>query len=237
MQNSNIREWYNDFSLSQIRTSVNLRHYSIINKLISSGLKKDSKTLEIGCGIGTLTGLILNYVSKGRVLGVDISDESIKIARQRLGESARLELIISDMKNFQYPNNFDFIVLPDVLEHIPLENHDELFETIGRLTHENSKILIHIPHPRALDYYRLHNPELLQIIDQSIEAISLVNSASKANFILKKYEAYCLFSTEPDYVYLEFEKNKNQIPKNISKTKIILKKIKLRTKYFLNLMS
>ncbi len=235
MQNSDVKEWYNDFTVSQIKTSVNLRHYSIISKLIQSGLKKNSKVIEIGCGIGTLTGLILKYISKGFLVGVDISDKSIKIANERLGNSTRMELIVSDMKNFEHKEKFDFVVLPDVLEHIPESDHPELFKTLNNITHEKSKVIIHIPHPRALDFYREHQPQLLQIIDQSIEADSLLKSAYQANFVLNKYMAYKLFNDQPDYVYIEFEKKYLQSPLSISKTKIILKKLKLRLTYLLNL--
>jgi trans-aconitate 2-methyltransferase len=235
MQNSDVKEWYNDFTVSQLKTSVNLRHYSIVTKLIKSGLKKNSKVIEIGCGIGTLTGLILNYISKGHLVGVDISDESIKIANERLGNAKNMELLVSDMKNFNHNIKFDFVVLPDVLEHIPENDHPNLFKTLDNITHEKSKVIIHIPHPKALDFYRENQPQLLQIIDQSIEADSLLKSAYQANFVLNKYMAYKLFNDQPDYVYIEFEKKYLQSPLSISKTKIILKKLKLRLTYLLNL--
>ena len=35
--------------------------------LISNGLRRDSTILELGCGIGTITGLVAEFVTKGKI--------------------------------------------------------------------------------------------------------------------------------------------------------------------------
>lgn len=52
-------EFYNNYSQRQLAVGVNKRHYSIIKFLNEFGLQKNNSVLEIGCGIGTLTSLLL----------------------------------------------------------------------------------------------------------------------------------------------------------------------------------
>lgn len=231
---NDVSVWYDQFSSSQVKTSVNLRHYTVFNKVIKSGLKKDHNVLEIGCGIGTITGLLSNYLSKGNIVGVDISEVSIDIAKKRLSKMRNLELIVSDMSNFSHKLLFDFVILPDVLEHIPVELHENLFQTISKITHIDSKIIIHIPHHKALDYLRIHNPSALQIIDQSLDTSILLHDLYKSNFILTSFKSYSLYSNDFDYVYIEIGKNKDQNPKALSKSKIVLKKFFQRVLYYYN---
>ena len=227
-----IGDWYDKFAAKQLKTSVNLRHYKIFNKVKSLGLKRDSTVLEIGCGIGTLTGLLFRYTSKGTVLAVDISEESLKIARQRLGPSNRINFLLSDMTNFTSSIKFDFIVLPDVLEHIPIENHDSLFKTLAQYLNLNGQIIIHVPHPKAIEFYRTHQPEKLQIIDQAIYPEMLTGIFSKHKLLMTEYKAYNLFHKNLDYVFIVLRKNSEIILTNQDKNVIRFNKLKERLKYF-----
>ncbi|TNE71901.1 class I SAM-dependent methyltransferase [bacterium] len=226
--NTEIKDWYNSFSASQVKTGVNLRHFTILKKLKKLGLKKNHAILEIGCGIGTLTGLLGAYVNKGSLLATDISDQSITIATERLKHLKQISFAVTDMENFNAGKQFDFIVLPDVMEHIPEENHGALFKTIASHMHQNSVICIHIPHPRMIDYTRTHQPEKLQVIDQAIEAPSIITNAFNAGLQLDEYNAYSLYDEYFDYVFIVLRKMKLTDSKPFSQHKIILKKLLTR---------
>jgi 2-polyprenyl-3-methyl-5-hydroxy-6-metoxy-1,4-benzoquinol methylase len=229
----NIEEFYDQFSELQQQTGVNLRHYQLINELISAGMKPAHTVLEVGCGIGTLTGLIAAYVKKGRIVAADISSKSVEIAQKRLAGKMNVTFEVTDMKGFVYTEPFDFIVLPDVMEHIPVDQHPDLFKTLVKNMHQRSLIFIHIPHPLALDYYREHQPESLQIIDQSLDAEQLVKDASRAGLQLVKYTAYSLFHREHDYVMLHFTLRSAVELHPLSKSHVIRKKLNLRIQWFL----
>jgi 2-polyprenyl-3-methyl-5-hydroxy-6-metoxy-1,4-benzoquinol methylase len=231
---NDVKSWYNTYSKNQLVTGINLRHYTIMNHLINSGLRKNNSVLEIGCGIGTLTGLIYKYLTEGKLVATDISDESINIAKIRLPHSKNIEFFITDMKDFSYPAKFDFIVLPDVLEHIPLEQHQDLFRNLSKLMHSKSLLLIHIPHPKAQDYIRLNSPEKLQIIDQSLRADELLKCAYSNDLILVNYISYSLYSKEADYVFISFKKNEDITLNKLSQLVIIRRKFIVRTKTVLS---
>lgn len=228
-----IQDWYNGFTKRQVATGINLRHYTIMNHLFRSGLRKNHSVLEIGCGIGTLTELLHKYLIRGKIVATDISDGSIEIARQRLKNPANIDFIVTDMREFSYPEQFDFIILPDVLEHIPIEDHQELFKNMSDHMHEHSTLVIHLPHPKALDFVRNHKPEELQIIDQSIAADSLLKDAYDNGLILVNYTSYSLFNKERDYVFVEFKKNNDTVLTPYSRFFISRKKFIERMRYLL----
>lgn len=196
-----IAEFYDSYAQSQKRTGINIRHRMIIKKLKSAGLQQNSVVLEIGCGIGTLTSLLVKNCK--HLTAVDISPESIQQAKLSLSKHTNIRFEVTDMSDFQTPQKFDFIVLPDVLEHIPIEQHPMLFERMKSLLNENGKICIHIPDPYALEYIRKNSPELLQIIDQSIYTDILVKNIYDNNLTLEKLERYCLQKELPDYQWIE----------------------------------
>jgi trans-aconitate 2-methyltransferase len=228
-----VKSWYNDYSEKQVRVGVNLRHYTIMNEVIKAGLKRNSKVLEIGCGVGTLTELLHRYVKRGKIVSTDISDQSIAIARNRFGNSGRNEFITTDMKGFSYRGKFDFIILADVLEHIPYEQHSDLFARIVAHMHKSSLIFINLPHPRALDYIRTHNPALLQIIDQSISADTLMNNIYNNGLIILSYVSCSIFDKETDYAMIWLKKDGPITLRPLPKSTIILRKIRERIKFLL----
>ena len=224
-----VKNWYNGYVGSQQKIGINIRHRTIIKKAVLEGLKSDSKVLEIGCGIGTLTSLICNKVTDGKVTAVDISDESIKKAKASLGSHKNIELIVNDMSNFSIDEKFDFVILPDVLEHIPIDQHDNLFKVLAAHTHDESKILINLPHPTFIDWLTVNKPELMQIIDQPVHSDVLCQNAYKHNYILHSLNSYCLYQKVPDYQFIVFKKN---VPYGAvtKKSKWVLKKDDIKSK-------
>lgn len=229
---NNISKFYDDFSEQQVITGTNLRHYYLFNRILKSGLKKDHKVLEIGCGIGTLTKLLFSFLKKGEMVVTDISENNIKIARERLKSTQRIEFIVSDMQNFSHDKKFDFIILADVMEHIPQELHIQLFQTIVKHMKDDATLFINIPHPKNIEFLKENFQEKLQIIDQALYADSLTKDAAKSGLILKEYKSYSLFHKENDYNIIIFKLNKTVKFNALSKGIIIVKKFFYRLSYY-----
>jgi trans-aconitate 2-methyltransferase len=201
-----IEHYYDQFRDQQQRTGVNLRHRTIHRHLVEAGLNADSVVLEVGCGIGTVSGLILRTVTRGRFVGVDISPASIQTARKLNAGHPNAEFVVNDMKTFTPDITFNFVVLPDVLEHIPVDQHPALFRTIAKVTSGDAVVAINIPEPRTQDWMRIHHPEKMQIIDQSLSLHQLVYDAGSAGFELVSVSPYCLHGTRPDYISILLSK-------------------------------
>lgn len=232
-----ISSFYNKFKQQQAETGVNLRHYIVFDKCIKAGLKKNHHVLEIGCGIGTFTRLLARFITSGDIVATDISNESIELAKQSLKSSGKTKFIVSDMRDFNPGSNFDFVVMVDVLEHIPFEQYDQLFGIINANTHGNSVLAMNIPHPDMIRFIRKNHPEMLQIIDNSIEMDFLTQHISKNGFRLTGYKPYCIHNSDNDYVFMTFEKcDKNKTFRDLSKLKIRKRKLIFRIKYMISLL-
>ncbi|MFC4873373.1 SAM-dependent methyltransferase [Negadavirga shengliensis] len=201
--------FYDEFAAQQEKIGVNSRHLQILDKLVKAGLKSHHKVLEVGCGIGTVSQLIAQKVTKGSVLAVDISPESIAKAKKIWESFDNLAFEVSDMKGFfKEETYYDFVVFPDVLEHIPVENHFSLFQTIKRHSHGDTVIFIHIPAPRFLEWMIRNEPLKLQVIDQPLDSGDLVKNITANGFFLEKMETYSIFYKEHDYQYFIFKSQK-----------------------------
>ncbi|MGM0945021.1 MAG: class I SAM-dependent methyltransferase [Bacteroidota bacterium] len=201
--------FYDQFSEKQEKTGIDSRHLSILDKVVAAGLKPHHRVLEVGCGLGTVSHLLANQVKSGEVLAVDISPESIEKAKKTWSDQPNLKFEVSDMSDFnKIDQTFDFFVFPDILEHIPVDQHEWLFQTIQQHAHQDSVIFIHIPSPRYLQWMIENEPEKLQVIDQPLDSGDLIKSITKAGFYLEKMETYAVFYEEKDYQYIVFRASK-----------------------------
>jgi len=224
-----VEDFYNTFKEHQKQLGINIRHRTIFKNLKQAGLKPNMNVLEIGCGIGTVSHLVLKYLTKGKFVGVDISPESIAHAKKFNAAFKNAEFLVNDMSAFNHSLKFDVVVLPDVLEHIPVEQHANLFAVLKAHTHEKSFVLINIPEPNCLDWARKHQPEKLQIIDQSLSMQDLLNNVYPSDFELFSLQPYSLQFTDPDYISIVL-KRKNKKETYTFKSKITLGKENLLSK-------
>ncbi|MCC6768582.1 MAG: class I SAM-dependent methyltransferase [Bacteroidia bacterium] len=225
-----VSTFYDNYSKNQVKTGVHLRHYTLLQKLKKAGLQKDSVVLEVGCGIGTLTGLLGAYVKKGKIIAADISPESIEIAKIQNAKYQNIEYVVSDMMEFIPDKKLDFVVFPDVLEHIPKENHNRIFQNICKSIHPESKFAIHIPDPVNLDFIRKYQPDLLQIIDQSLYVEDLAKALEGTPLMVDIYERYALFSKNPDYNWIVLSVKK-PLEQQHKKPKAIMKLVELYRRF------
>jgi len=202
-----VEEFYNTYKEKQKQIGVNIRHRTILKNLKKLGLKSDSNILEVGCGIGTVSGLIIKNVPQGHFVGVDISSDSIEMANKLYSGHKNAQFMVSDMSSFSHKVKFDFVVLPDVLEHIPVEQHNNLFKILSEVTTPEAIVLINIPEPNCLNWIRKHHPEKLQIIDQSLSMQDLLNNCYPHGFKLFSMNSYSLQYTQPDYTSIVLKKN------------------------------
>nr|WP_287939044.1 class I SAM-dependent methyltransferase [Algoriphagus sp.] len=225
--------FYDQFSEKQAKTGINSRHLSILDKVKQAGLQNNHRILEVGCGIGTVSHLLATQVPQGKVLAVDISPESIEKAKVLWKDQKNLNFEVSDMSDFDKKGEiFDFFVFPDVLEHIPVDQHLRLFQNIQKHSHSDSVIFIHIPAPRYLQWMIENEPEKLQVIDQPLDSGDLIKSITANGFFLEKMETYGLFFEEKDYQYFVFRSAKplrSSTPK--SKWAVLKERIRIRLKY------
>ena len=106
-------------------------------------LKPGQRVLDIGCGWGG-TALYLNRVADVDVLGITLSEEQLKVARQRAadaGVSDRVKFELIDYRSLT--GRYDRIVSIGMFEHVGAKHFDEFFATCRGLLADDGVMLLH----------------------------------------------------------------------------------------------
>ncbi|MGS0748199.1 class I SAM-dependent methyltransferase [Halpernia sp. GG3] len=236
MEQKKIADFYDNYVQKQLKIGANERLISLFKRLINLGLNKNSKILELGCGVGIFTKLLASKISMGKIEAVDLSKKSIKSAKTILINKKNIHFATGDVVKYEPENSdFHFITLMDVIEHIPLSEHDELFKNLAKIATEKTQIIINIPNPKYISYLQKNKPESLQIIDQSVELIPLIKHLENADLEIIYFEKYSIWLKE-DYHFMVIRKNRKFSVINIAgerslKNKI-LNKISKKIDYF-----
>jgi len=106
-------------------------------------LKPGQRVLDIGCGWGGMA-LYLHQVAGVDVLGVTLSEEQIKIARERakaagVADHVKFELI--DYRHVQ--GRFDRIVSVGMFEHVGAAHYEQFFDRCRELLKDDGAMLLH----------------------------------------------------------------------------------------------
>ena len=80
-------------------------------------VKPGDKVLDLGCGNGRMAEIFTE--SQIEYLGVDNSEELIKIAKQRFADKSWTRFEVGDALTVDYQNQFDLVLMIAVLHHLP----------------------------------------------------------------------------------------------------------------------
>lgn len=227
MERTDVIGFYDAFVEEQRRNGINERILGLFRKLKKAGLNSTSVVLELGCGIGTMTGLIASVVKKGTVQAVDISPDSIAYAGRHV-DRANVTFHAQDVVGFMPTGpEPDFVLLFDIIEHIPMAEHARLFQDIASYSGPATRVLVHIPSPGHVEYDRSHRPEVLQVIDQPLHATHLVEVITASGLEIIHFETYGIWM-QNDYQYLILRKARDFSPQPLAKDRPFLRKVKDR---------
>ena len=138
--------WSTYYHLSHIRRNI-LNWYPF---------DKDSDILEIGCGLGAITGMLCDNAKS--VTAVELSKRRATATLLRCREKSNLEIIVGNLNDIEFEKQYDYITLIGVLEYqgdyTNTENpyHDFLVK-IRSLLKPTGKLLIAIENQFGLKYW------------------------------------------------------------------------------------
>ena len=135
-------------------------------------VKKDrpKSILEVGCGFGrNIKFLIQNGLSPSLIVGIDISSNMIRLAREYVGNK-EVKFFISDLDGFKPKKKFDLVFTHGVLMHIP---EDQINRAIDKTVSLSKKSLVLIEQNYQADnnytfihdYKKLLNSKKIDIIE------------------------------------------------------------------------
>src|SRR5262245_11681085 len=77
------------------------------------------RVLEIGCGNGAATKLIMQHVNPAQLVGIDASSVFIDMARARFVDEPQVSFVIADAAATGQPNaSFDVVIAHTVFSHL-----------------------------------------------------------------------------------------------------------------------
>jgi trans-aconitate 2-methyltransferase len=92
-------------------------------------LRGDEVVLDAGCGTGRLTAELLEALPKGRVVGIDVSRNMLRSAREHLSHfGMRVSLVACDFLHLPFEHAFDGIVSTAAFHWVL--DHDKLFRNL-----------------------------------------------------------------------------------------------------------
>jgi cyclopropane-fatty-acyl-phospholipid synthase len=106
-------------------------------------LKPGQRVLDIGCGWGGMA-LYLHKVAGVDVLGITLSKEQLKVARERAAAAGVAEHVKFELVDYrQLGGRFDRIVSVGMFEHVGAAHYDEFFARCRELLTDDGVMLLH----------------------------------------------------------------------------------------------
>jgi 2-polyprenyl-3-methyl-5-hydroxy-6-metoxy-1,4-benzoquinol methylase len=119
--------------------------YRIQEKFLLAALENESfaTVLEIGCGFGRITRLVLqNHPEISLYTAIDLSPDQIENAKKYVGQQDGVNFVVSDFQSFESEiKHYDLVLASEVLLHV---KPDEIESVIGKILSLTGKYFVHV---------------------------------------------------------------------------------------------
>ena len=119
--------------------------------------------LDIGCGVGILTHEMAGMIPQ--ITAIDLSDSNIESAKEHKSHK-RITYLCGDFTRMSYNIPYDMVCAFDVIEHIRPSDRENFL--LNARVHCKGVMLVSIPNPELILSLRKTNPDLLQIVDETV---------------------------------------------------------------------
>lgn len=131
--------------------SNNLQYDFAMQLIRRSGITKDVKLLDIGCGDGRITAEIAKLA--GVVEGTDISDSMVKHAAHTYSKQTNLHFSQMDAAKNSFKNQYDVITSFNCLHWV--KDQESALKGIAYAATENAKIILLLSHKKSNYHFAL----------------------------------------------------------------------------------
>jgi len=139
------------------------KNFELQEKILIDYLKNNvssfSSVLEVGCGFGRITKLLLsNFPNITEYLAIDLSPDQIENAKELIrqgivtkAQEPKLFFFVSDIQSFQIQKKYDLVIASEVLMHILPSEIEEVMRKLVSMSNE---------HVVNIDWYEQQAPSM-----------------------------------------------------------------------------
>ena len=106
---------------------------------LMAGIGEGTRVLDLGCGLGVMMPVYLQ-LDAARVVGVDVSENMIELARERWADEARIDFLAADAAELDLDEQFDAVVIYNAYPHFM--NRQALVNTCHRLLVDGGRFVV-----------------------------------------------------------------------------------------------
>ncbi|HEU4478538.1 MAG TPA: class I SAM-dependent methyltransferase [Pyrinomonadaceae bacterium] len=101
-----LRVEFNEWAREGKGDSMERGHRPVGEQAIARmNVSREAMVLDVGCGSGWAARLIAEQANKGHVIGIDVSDEMVRVAREQSSSVANVEFQVASAEKLPFPNN------------------------------------------------------------------------------------------------------------------------------------
>ena len=184
------------------------KNFELQEKILIDYLKTNvssfSRVLEVGCGFGRITQLLLsNFPNITEYLAIDLSPDQIENAKELIregiltkGQDPNLIFMVSDIQSFQIQKQYDLVVASEVLMHIL---PSEIAEVMSKLISMSNEHIVNIdwyeqqPPSKAAPHNFIHQYEKIYRNIPGVSNVYRVPIMKKGSWLKSVETKQCLF--------------------------------------------
>jgi len=106
MSNEQLRTEFNEWARAGKGESMERGHRPVGEQAIAAmQVGPSARVLDVGCGSGWATRLLAEHAPQGRVTGIDISDEMVRLARESSQSFPNVDYEVASAEELSFPDN------------------------------------------------------------------------------------------------------------------------------------
>lgn len=168
-------EFYDNF-IDHFEEQMNNGRNQDFRNWTKKWIYEPKKVLDLGCSFGYNSAYLTEIGCE--VHGIDISPKCIMKAKKTY---PKCTWHCGDITEGFDPGvrDFDFVLLSDVIEHVPVEKHAKLFRTIGSWTKPKAALVASVPNPLLHEKIQ---KETYQPVEEKVEIPELLQHLREGGF-------------------------------------------------------
>lgn len=104
--NEQLRVEFNEWARAGKGDSMERGHRPVGEQAIARmNVPSDAEVLDVGCGSGWAARLLASQTVNGHVVGIDVSDEMIRVAREQSSDFSNVEFQVASAEQLPFPDD------------------------------------------------------------------------------------------------------------------------------------